>query len=91
VLAGRVRVERGADVLVELGHNECLGEMALLDSVPRSATVVAVDDTDLLRIDGEDFLDLVADAPEILRGILRVLLARLRGVGGTAQIRLTER
>jgi CRP-like cAMP-binding protein len=40
----------GETVIAKLGPNSVVGEMALLTETPRSATVVAIDDADLLEI-----------------------------------------
>src|SRR4051812_15973173 len=51
VVRGRVRVERKGLRVADLGPGECFGEIALLDDSPRSADVVAVERTELLRIE----------------------------------------
>ncbi|MEN9800081.1 MAG: hypothetical protein RL653_3778 [Pseudomonadota bacterium] len=78
VLDGRVRVHRQDRVIAELGERECFGEMALLDAAPRSATVTALVDTDLLKISREDFREILNEKPEIAAGIIKVLTRRLR-------------
>ena len=62
VLIGRVRVTQssdngGADVFIaELGPGEVFGELASLESQPRSATVITLERTSCLKVSGKDFL-----------------------------------
>lgn len=78
VVSGRLRVHDGRRTITMLGSREVVGEMALLDDDLRSASVTAVEDTLLLSLDREAFAELMADHPEIARGVIRVLTARLR-------------
>lgn len=78
VTDGVVSVRAGAQEVARLGERECFGEMSLLDSEPRSATIVAVTDVGLLRIGQEDFYELLSERVEIARGVIRVLTRRLR-------------
>lgn len=78
VIDGKVRVHKADRVIAELGERECFGEMAILDAAPRSATVTAVTDTNLLQLTREDFEDIMAEKPEIATGIIKVLTRRLR-------------
>lgn len=78
VLGGRVRVHRGERLIAELGERECFGEMAILDSAPRSATVTALTETNLLKISREDFQEIMSEKPQIGVGIIKVLSRRLR-------------
>lgn len=82
VLDGKVRVHRGDRQIAELGERECFGEMAILDASPRSATVTAVKDTNLLKISREDFQEIMSEKPEIALGIIKVLSHRLRNAIG---------
>jgi len=52
--------------------------MAILDASPRSATVTAVTDVRLLRIQREDFQEMMADKHAIALGVIKVLTRRLR-------------
>ena len=61
-----------------LGENDEFGELALLDSEPCSASVTAVEETYLLRLDQKTFYELISDYPDVLRGIIQVLSERLR-------------
>ena len=88
IVSGRVRVfdgEGGADLSI-LGEKEVFGELALLDPQPRSASVMALEDASLFRLDGETFSQLMAGNPEIVRGVLHVLCERLRRTSTTAGI-----
>jgi CRP/FNR family cyclic AMP-dependent transcriptional regulator len=78
VLEGKVRVHRGEKVLVELGERECFGEMSILDSEPRSASITATKELVALKIQREDFVEILAQKSEIAYGIIKVLTHRLR-------------
>ncbi|HEY8041984.1 MAG TPA: Stp1/IreP family PP2C-type Ser/Thr phosphatase [Polyangiaceae bacterium] len=65
VLDGKVRVSRGEQVLVHLGQGEHVGEMALIRSVPRSATVTAVGDAELITIRRADFFEILRKEHEV--------------------------
>ena len=54
------------------------GEIAILDSAPRSATVVATKDMRLLTLDGDRFMELILQSPEISFEIFKILTNRLR-------------
>jgi CRP-like cAMP-binding protein len=65
-------------VFTELGLKQCFGEMAILDAEPRSASITALTDLTLLKIQREDFHEILAQKPEISLGIIQVLTDRLR-------------
>jgi CRP-like cAMP-binding protein len=73
-----VQVQKGDKLIVELGERECVGEMAILDSEPRSATVRTLTSVRALKIEREDFYDLINEKMEIAQGIIKVLTRRLR-------------
>ncbi|MBI4493512.1 MAG: cyclic nucleotide-binding domain-containing protein [Chloroflexi bacterium] len=60
VRAGAVEVVRDGEVLATLGPGEAFGEIALLLNVPRTATVRALEPTELLAFNAADFRDLLA-------------------------------
>ena len=69
----------GREVLIAVRHvGELIGEVALLQEAPRSATVRAHVDSMLLAIEKEHFDALVDRSPSALKGMLRTILARLR-------------
>lgn len=86
VVEGGVRVLGGVGdrtvELARLGPGDHFGEMALIDEVERSATVVSVGRSRLLGIFRPDFWELVRREPRlgavILEGIAKVLVQRLR-------------
>ena len=78
VIEGRVRVHRGGAEVAVLGERQVFGEMALLDSEPRSASVLAMTDLTLLKIARDDFTEILAEKAEIAQGIIKVLTRRLR-------------
>jgi HEAT repeat protein len=80
VVEGRVRVTSQDRVLVELGPRDIFGEMAALDTEPRSATVTALDPTSMFRLEQEALYELMADRIEVVRGVIRILCGRLRTV-----------
>jgi len=75
---GGVRVHDDELTLNELGERDVFGEMAVLDAAPRAASVTALDDTRLFRLDQGALYELMGDRIEVVRGIIRILSARLR-------------
>ena len=61
-----------------LGPGDCFGEMALLHSSRRSATVVAESDMRLLVLGSRDFSALCDDVPSVSRRVLEAVAERLR-------------
>ena len=83
VTSGRLAVvdptvdDRADHPLAELGRGEALGELALLTGEPRSATVHALRDSELVRFSMDDFSTLLAAVPQVLDAVLRTLARRL--------------
>jgi NTE family protein len=80
VRAGRLRLFQGdeADGARELGRGSALGELSLLTSSPRSASVRAARHSELVAIDRDHFQQLLQDAPELALALTRVLGDHLR-------------
>ncbi len=78
VVAGRLRAHDRGKTLNTLAAGDVFGEMAVLDGEPRSASITADQDSLLLRLDGETLYDLMDRYRPVARGIIRVLLQRLR-------------
>lgn len=78
IASGQVGVYDGETMLNTLSAGEVFGEMALLDPEPRSATVRALEDVQLLQLDQDALFELIQMRPEVARGLLRVLTQRLR-------------
>ena len=74
---GRVEVTQDGTVLREEGPGEFFGEIGLLRDAPRSATITAIEDTDLLTVTREDFLAAVRGAEESMAAANEVVLRRL--------------
>jgi CRP-like cAMP-binding protein len=62
--------------LAELGEGEAFGEMALLSGGPRTATVRAIEATELLRIDKEAFERMIASDPRLAEAVERLSYER---------------
>src|SRR5204863_4302963 len=81
VLSGKVTVSRGDAVLTTFGSGEHFGEMALIRSVPRSATVHADGPCELIAIRRADFFEILRKehelAVKLLWQFLGVLADRL--------------
>ncbi len=82
-------IERGAvDVIIQkdgldhiiasLGAGEIIGEMSMIDDAPRSATVVAVQETEVIVIQRSRFIAPLTSADPMMNLILRVVLTRFR-------------
>ncbi len=78
VRTGSVELRAGDRFLERLGPGGVLGEMALVDPAPRSATAVAAEDCSLVVIDREVFDNLVRKVPGFALEVMRIMAARLR-------------
>jgi CRP-like cAMP-binding protein len=88
VLAGEVKVvligEDGREVILSmLRSGDFFGEMSLIDDQPRSAHVIATEDSNLLVLRRDEFRQCLEQAPRIALGLLQALSRRLRRADDT--------
>jgi CRP-like cAMP-binding protein len=80
VLDGNIEIYvRGKSVEVA-GRGAIIGEMALIDSCTRSATVEAKDYCVLAQVNQSQFLSLMEKAPSFALSVMKTLVTRLRNV-----------
>ncbi len=89
IVNGTVDAFRRGDRVLTLKDREQFGDVSLLDGSPRPTLMIARADTTCLVIDRRDFLDLIADRPELLKGIFRAVSRQLREVVDLAARRNT--
>ena len=75
---GRAKATIRGKRSAKLGPGECFGEMALLHSAPRSATVTAETDMRLFVLGSRQFSALIRDNPGIAQRVLAAVAERLR-------------
>src|SRR3989339_618599 len=83
IITGKVKVARSSTdgrevILTILSESDFFGEMAILDGLTRSATVTAIEESELFLIQRNDFLNLLREFPEISISLLQELTKRLR-------------
>ena len=78
IRSGIVSIRLGNRTLQTIGEGEVFGEMALIDSEPRSATVVAETDCVVVPVGEKQFLFMTSEAPYFALNLMRVLVQRLR-------------
>lgn len=79
VAEGELAVERGGRELARVGRGEIVGELSVLDGEPRSATVRAAADAELVFVGRDAFLELCDSSPALVQSLLRSMARRLRG------------
>jgi len=82
LVRGRLRVHQGDRTLTVLDPGATVGELAALVPEPRSASVTALEPAMLLRIDKGVLDELLADRPELARGVIEALVAMIRRRSG---------
>jgi len=80
VVAGSARVVRGDEVMAELGPGDFFGELAVIDQMPRIATVIAETTTTCLGLASWDLIAELERDPHLALNLLRELAARLRSI-----------
>jgi len=78
ILSGKVKVHENNHIYGYLSQGECFGEYALIDNQSRSASITAIEDTKVLKIEREHFLDLMKNDSGFSQGILSVMIKRHR-------------
>ena len=81
IVEGSMRVHSQGQKIIHLEAGSIVGELAILDPEPRTASVTAIDDCFLFRIDKEPFDEVLADRPEIALGVIRTLSRKVRAQG----------
>ena len=83
VVNGRVKIVTTSSdgkefILTVLGAGQVFGEMGLLETAPRSASVITITEVELLVIKVADFDHLLNSSPGISRKLMAILSRRLR-------------
>ena len=83
ITSGKVKISRISDdgrevILSILSEGDFFGEMSLLDGQTRSANVTALDNSELLMLRREEFLQMLYDYPQIAINLLKELAQRIR-------------
>jgi CRP/FNR family transcriptional regulator, cyclic AMP receptor protein len=78
IVEGRADVSRGGQKISELGPGDCVGELALLDHGPRTATVTAATPLTVLVLGPREFSGLLDEVPTLNHKILTALASKVR-------------
>jgi CRP-like cAMP-binding protein len=78
IIDGEVGVTTGGETVAKLGSGAYVGEMALLDPGPRTATVTALRDTQAVLLSSREFYAAIDEVPGLSRKLLAGMAKRLR-------------
>ena len=78
IVKGEVEVVVGGNVVAVMKEGAGFGEMALIDSQPRSADIIAKNEVLVLKMESDDFLEILKQRDEVALGVIRVLTGRIR-------------
>lgn len=78
VVAGRANVIANGKSVGSIGEYEAVGELALFDDQPRSATITATGDLDVLVFDKANFVEVIRSSPALAVTLLKSAARRLR-------------
>ncbi|MGI9550545.1 MAG: sigma 54-interacting transcriptional regulator [Aurantibacter sp.] len=85
ILDGEVKVHEEQHDFGNLGQGDCFGEYALIDDETRSASVTAIKETKVAKIDRAHFLDLMKKDKGFAQGVLSVMIKRHRELDNTQE------
>ncbi|MCY9692297.1 Crp/Fnr family transcriptional regulator [Paenibacillus alginolyticus] len=80
IIEGSIRVHRGSEEYAVLQEGAFFGEMAIIDSGPRSADCTAKEAAVLLQLHRDQVLTFCFQNIDVLRSMMRVIADRLRGM-----------
>ncbi len=78
ITKGHVNAISDDKTIATIGKSQTVGELALIDNKPRSATVITNEKTEMIRFDKNVFDNLINEETEVVSGIIKVLCERLR-------------
>jgi CRP/FNR family cyclic AMP-dependent transcriptional regulator len=78
IVDGEVGVSSGGETVAKLGPGAYVGEQALLDPAPRTATVTALRDVSAVLLSSREFYAAIDDVPGLTRKLLAGMARRLR-------------
>ncbi|MBN2431303.1 MAG: cyclic nucleotide-binding domain-containing protein [Acidobacteria bacterium] len=78
ILSGSVRMEKDGEPVATLQQHQAFGVWSLFDEEPRIATAVANEQVKLLRLDREDFFELLSEQFDITQKIFQSIVGRLK-------------
>jgi CRP-like cAMP-binding protein len=82
IVDGRVQIKHTTDgrelVWAERGPGDFVGEMAIIESAPRSASLYTQTEVRVLAIDDETFKGILRERPDVSFAVMRSLSRRLR-------------
>ena len=80
LLSGRVLIEKNGNALREMKEKEAFGTLEVLDFHPRAVTAKAVDRVRALKLNGQEFHDLLSLDIEMVQAVLRMLCGLVRRI-----------
>jgi CRP-like cAMP-binding protein len=78
ILDGKAEVRKKGKVLATLSRGQFFGEMSLIDDLPRSADVIALQPTKCWAITAWSFASVIKEHPELALSMLKEVVKRLR-------------
>lgn len=83
IVSGRVKLHKNGQEILIAGEKEAFGTWALVDTEPYIMTATALEDVHLLKIEQDEFYDLLSDHAEITQSIFRALVQRTKRLIGS--------
>jgi CRP/FNR family transcriptional regulator, cyclic AMP receptor protein len=80
LLSGRVSIEKNGNTLREIKEKEAFGTLEMLDFHPRAVTAKAVDRVRALKLNGQEFHDLLSLDMEMVEAVFRMLCGLVRRI-----------
>ncbi len=85
VLEGTVRLHRGELEIAVLEAGEAFGSWALVDDAPRVTSATTVEPSTVLKVERDQFLELLADRVDIVQAVFKAMVERLRALADIAK------
>ena len=80
LLSGQVFIEKNGHILREMKEREAFGSLEVLDFHPRAITARAIDRVRALKLNGQEFHDLLSLDIEMVQAVFRMLCGLVRRV-----------